>query len=81
MPLGEQTVLQTCKTHLRCWMESTRTTRTPSLSLYSHLQCLGTWVVGTQYPQSLGKPEWEKDECVTSTKSHHTPALHVRGAP
>ncbi|KAL1254598.1 hypothetical protein QQF64_016827 [Cirrhinus molitorella] len=52
--------------------------------LLDRMQRLGTWVVGTQYPQSLGKPEWEKDECVTrtpSTNSHHTPALHGRGAP
>lgn len=51
--------------------------------LLDRMQCLGTWVVGTQYPQSLGKPEWEKDECVTrtaSTNSHHTPAPHVRAA-
>ncbi len=52
--------------------------------LLDRMQRLGTWVVETQYPQSLGKPEWEKDECVTrtpSTNSHHTPALRVRRGP
>lgn len=51
--------------------------------LVDRMWCLGTWVVGTQYPQSLGKPEWDKDKCVTRTPStklpSHTCAACQRG--